>query len=188
MTSTLADARRLPARIALALAVAASIALGAQLSLPLPFSPVPVSLQTLFVALAALLLPWRTVDDGVLLYLALGALGLPVFASGKAGLGVLLGPTGGFLVGFVLAAPVTAFVVSHFQARLRWALDLVGALGLHLLVLAIGVGWLATATERTLSDAISVGGLPFLLGAVVKSLAAAGLAACLRRWVPSSAN
>lgn len=78
------------------------IAFLAQLSLPLPFSPVPVTGQTLGVFLAGAILSKKTGTLAVFGYLLLGAVGLPVFARGGAGLAVFLGPTGGYLWGFVL--------------------------------------------------------------------------------------
>lgn len=164
---------------ALALVGVALVALGARVAVPLPLSPVPVSLQTLFVALVALVLPWRASLGAMALYLALGALGLPVFADGKRGLDALLGPTGGFLVGFLVAAPLASVAVS--RSPRRWTVDLAAALALHLVVLAVGVGWLTLATPRTLRQAIDVGALPFVPGAVAKSVLAVGLAALWRR-------
>src|SRR5512133_1411896 len=84
--------------------LAACIAAGAWLQLPI--GPVPVTLQPLFIVLAGFLLGPARGAAAVALYVLAGVLGMPVFAGGKAGLGVLLGPTGGYLVGFILAAAV----------------------------------------------------------------------------------
>ena len=83
-------------------------AIGAFLSIPL--YPVPVTLQDLFMTLAGLLLGARLGSLSQIVYVLLGVVGLPVFAGGKAGLGVLLGPTGGYLLGFVAGALLSAAV------------------------------------------------------------------------------
>jgi biotin transport system substrate-specific component len=83
---------------------------GAYIAVPLPVSPVPVVLQNLFVLLAGLLLPLRWAVASVALYLALGAIGLPVFSAARGGLAHFVGPTGGYLVGFLPAAAVCALL------------------------------------------------------------------------------
>lgn len=165
-----------------------AVALGAQLSVPVPLSPVPVSLQTLFVALAALILraPWAAAAMG--LYLGLGALGLPVFADGKAGVSALAGPTGGFLVGFAVTAPLGALAVQASERRRpRWLFDLgVGGL-VHAGILAIGVAWLAASTDRSLAEAARSGAWPFVPGGLLKTALAGALAPGARRalaWDP----
>ncbi|SFL50002.1 biotin transporter BioY [Halanaerobium salsuginis] len=79
-------------------------AVGAYLIIPLPFSPVPITLQTFFILLAGRLLGAKYAMLSQLGYLILGAVGLPIFAGGAAGPGILAGPTGGFLIGFIAMA------------------------------------------------------------------------------------
>ena len=92
---------------------AALLAVFSQISIPLPFSPVPLSLGVLAVFLIGGLLPPRLVLGSVLAYLAMGVVGIPVFAGFLAGPGRLLGPTGGYLVAY----PLMALLVSWGQTR-----------------------------------------------------------------------
>ena len=85
---------------------AALTAAGAYIQIPMPFSPVPVTLQVFFVLLAGSILKSKWGSLSMIVYTLLGIAGLPVFAGGSSGIGVLLGPTGGYIVGFILAAYV----------------------------------------------------------------------------------
>ncbi len=90
---------------------AALTAIGGWLSFPLPFSPVPITLQVLFVLLAgALLGPMRGALSQII-YVLIGAIGLPVFAQFSGGIGILVGPTGGYLIGFIVAAFLVGLIV-----------------------------------------------------------------------------
>lgn len=120
---------------------AASIWLGALLSFPIPGSEVPVSMQTLAVILAGALLGPVRGGAAIGLYLLAGGLGLPVFAAGKSGVEILLGPTGGFLLGFL----ITGVLVGYFWRKIQqkkglyaWIIFLMA----HLLILCIGFIWL----------------------------------------------
>ena len=83
---------------------AALTVVGAYIAIPFPLSPVPIVLQNLFVLLAGLLLGKKWGAASMAIYLLAGAVGLPVFAGGTGGIGHFAGPTGGYLIGFVLAA------------------------------------------------------------------------------------
>ncbi|TYT62344.1 biotin transporter BioY [Natrialba swarupiae] len=157
--------------------LAALLGATAFVSIPIPFSPVPVTLQTLFVFLAGLYLGpvWGTVS--ILLYLAAGAIGLPVFSGMTGGLGVLVGETGGYLWAYAIAAGVVGLIV-HRGRELRDPAEeplpiLVGSLVVAtLLIYAIGTGYMAWLLELELGEAIAVGVLPFIPGGVFKLVAA----------------
>lgn len=166
------------------------IALGARISFFLPGNPfVPVSLQTFGVLFGGALLGFRRGILSVLLYLAIGAIGVPVFAYSErlgdyaAGLGTIasftdgrlvLGPTGGYLVGFVLASALVGRL-----AELGWDRHIGGSIAAmtlgNLLIYLIGVPWLMAAVGVGLSRGIELGVLPFLAGDLVKLVVAAGL-------------
>ena len=146
------------------------IALCAQIKIPLPFTPVPITGQTFAVLLLPVMLGgWRG-PAAVALYLAQGLLGLPFFAGGSAGVAVLAGPTGGYLVGFVLAAVVIALLTgSGGGNRVRIALAMVAG---NLAIYLCGVPWLAGFIDGGLVAALTLGMTPFLIGDAVKLLAA----------------
>jgi len=154
---------------------AALISVGAYIAVPLPGTPVPVVLQNLFIMLAALLLGPGWGLAAVLVYLSLGTLGLPVFAGGAGGFARFLGPTGGYLLGYVPAALAIGFV-SRLGARRRWWRDALALLAGELLVYGIGLPWLKAAIHADWAKALSAGLLPFLPGDAVKAALAVVLA------------
>ncbi len=153
-------------------------AVGALLSIPL--YPVPITLQTLFTFLAGLLLGGYFGALSQVVYVLLGVIGLPVFGGGKAGLGVLLGPTGGYLFGFILGAYVIGRLA---QARknpgLAWLL-LAIILG-DLVIYAAGITQLSYVARLSARKAVLVGLLPFLFGDALKCLIAGFLAVRIRK-------
>lgn len=165
--------------LALAAMMAGLTAVLAYVRIPLPISPVPVSAQTLGTMLAGSVLGARLGAASQLVYVLMGALGLPVYAGGAGGLSVLLGPTGGYLVGFVLGAYVTGWMASSSRAgaaRLLMA-HLVGGV---LVPYAVGVLQLALVTGMNLPQAVAAGALPFLAGDAVKVVVATAVARRLR--------
>lgn len=166
--------------------MAALTAVGAMISIPVvPFSPVPISLQTLFVLLAGLILGPRGGALAMLLYLAAGCIGLPVFAGGKSGLAPFLGPTGGFLIGFVPSAVICGFA-KRLPPRSSTAIFIYCAVATAV-TLALGTLQLAHLLQISLGKALAVGVIPFLPGAVLKCLAATFIYRFLaaRRLIPS---
>jgi len=152
-------------------------AVGAYIIIPLP--PVPITLQTLFLGLAATLLGGRLAALSQVVYIILGAIGLPVFAGGKAGLGVLFGPTGGYLIGFVAEAFVIGKLVAlKKRPGLAWlCLSLVAGTAV---LYSLGVLQLSLVARLAPAKALAVGVLPFLPGDVVKILLTALIALKLR--------
>jgi biotin transport system substrate-specific component len=155
------------------LALMGSAALAASAQVSLPMWPVPATLQTLVVLLLGALGGSRMGAASVLLYLAEGAMGLPVFAAGAAGPAVLMGPTAGFLLGFIASAWI-AGLAGRTAARQAVVLTVA-----HLIVFVPGVAWLASFVgwER----AWMVGFLLFVPGTVVKTALAFATMRALRR-------
>jgi biotin transport system substrate-specific component len=148
------------------------IALGAQFRFYLPFSPVPVTAQTLAVLLTGALLGSRRGSAAVLLYLLEGLMGLPVFAGGQGGLASLIGPTGGYLLGFVAAAYVIGLLIER-----DWDRNLVtifAALALGNAVIYV-FGLLGLMIFVGSESVLTLGLWPFVLGDLFK-LACATLA------------
>lgn len=148
------------------------IALSAQLAIPLPFTPVPVTGQTLAVLLTGVLLGSHRAGWCLLMYLAEGVAGLPVFAGGTAGIVHLFGPTGGYLLGFVPAAFLTGRLAERGWDRrfgTAFAAMLLGNLAIYL----FGLPWLAYFVGA--DKALALGLLPFVPGDVFKLLLATAM-------------
>jgi len=148
---------------------AALTGVGGLIAIPLPFTPVPITLQTFFTFLAGALLGKYLGALSQLIYLLLGVVGLPVFAKGSSGIGVLLGPTGGYLVGFIPAAFLVGYLLERREKPPFGLIFLAMVVGLVAMYLP-GVGWLMWVTRMNLVKALLLGVLPFLPGDAVKIL------------------
>jgi len=159
---------------------AALIAVGAYLRIPLPLG-VPVTLQTFFVLLAAVTLGknWGTVC--VIVYLLVGFIGFPVFAGGNSGLGILFGPTGGYLYSFIVVALAVGYL-SEKTEKTTMTLFLIALFG-SLLILGIGTIHLAFFAKVPLHIAFMTGFVPFIVGDFIKSIAIALIAATVYKKV-----
>jgi biotin transport system substrate-specific component len=154
--------------LALILIGTALIALCARIAFYEPGNPIPYTLQTFGVLLAAGGLGFRRGVAATLLYVAIGLIGVPVFAEGKHGMSILLGTSGGYLVGFVIASGIVGRL-----AELGWDRTIFGAIGAMLLgslaIYAVGVPWLAaTAFDGDLAIAFDKGMRTFLLWDALK--------------------
>jgi biotin transport system substrate-specific component len=158
-----------------------AVSLAARVNVAIPGSPVPQSLQTLAVCVVGM---WLGPARGALalaLYVAIGAAGAPVFADGAGGLQHLVGPTGGYLVGFLVGAAAMGW-----WTRQNWGRGFVsvgaGSVAAHVVIL--GLGWARLAVLIGGVAAFSSGVLPFLVGGLVKSLGAAALWVAIPRPEP----
>ena len=150
----------------------ALIAAGSWISLPIP--PVPFTLQTMMVLLCAAVMKRYAVIP-VILYLALGCLNLPVFHNGTAGLGVVLGPTGGYMLGFIFAALVAGYL---YESK-KTIMHITGLILATIAILLFGTAWLAISAHMTIVAALFAGSVPFLIGDIIKLT----LAFYIARWV-----
>ena len=143
----------------------------AQVVIPLPFTPVPITGQTFGVLLVGAALGSRRGAASLTLYLAEGALGLPFFAGGAHGLGVLAGATAGYLLGFIGAAYAIGWLAEKgLERSVRTSVIpfLIGTI----IIYACGVSWLAVMLG-SIGKAVTFGLIPFLIGDIIKLLAAA---------------
>jgi len=164
----------------LVLAFSLVTALSAQIALPLPFSPVPLTGQTFGVLLSGALLGPRLGAIAMLLYLAEGGLGLPFFAGGASGPARLLGPTGGYLLSYPLAAWITGALAVRGWDRRPFTMLAAMLLG-SLAIFALGAAQLSCFVGAR--NAVPMGVLPFLPGDVLKALLAAGLLPLGWKWI-----
>ena len=168
--------------IALVVAGALFIALTANFAVPVPGSPVPLTGQTFSVLLVGGALGMRRGILATLLYLVIGFF-LPVYAEQASGVShiasvdggtVVLGPTGGYLLGFVVAAAVVGRL-----AELGWDRNLLGAVGAmaigNVIIYVFGLPWLMAATGMNVADAVKAGLTPFLITDLIKLALAAGV-------------
>lgn len=141
------------------------VALCAQIAVFLPFTPVPVTGQTMGVLLTGALLGSRRGALSLLLYLAEGIAGLPVFSAGRFGLAFLLGTSGGYLVGFIAAAALVGWLAERGWDRRPWSTAGAMLIG-NMAIYAFALPWLARFMA---ADAVLVGGLyPFIPGDLIK--------------------
>lgn len=151
--------------ISLTAAFVALITVGGWVSLPLP--PVPVTLQTFFVLLAAVVMGRYAVLP-VIVYLFLGILNMPVFHNGLAGIGVLMGPTGGYMIGFIPAVLLAGLAYEQENRIIRAG----GIAAATLIIYLFGITWLSYSTGMGLAQAVLLGMVPFIAGDILKGIAA----------------
>jgi len=147
------------------------VAVMAQVRIPLPFTPVPITGQTFAVLLVGAVLGSRRGAASLGLYLLMGLVGLPFFAGGTSGLAIVIGPTGGYLIGFIVAAYLVGLLAARGLDR-RIPSALLAFLAGEVVIYLFGVAWLSFFLG--IPHAIAAGLLPFLIGDAIK-LAAAGL-------------
>ncbi len=156
---------------------AALTAVGAFISIPL--YPVPFTLQTVFTLLAAMILGSVMAAFSQIIYVLLGVIGLPVFAGFKAGIGILFGPTGGFLFGFIISACVIGKIIEAKKEKNIFYYFLAGLSGMVIIYIT-GITQLSLVTGVGVKKALMVGMFPFLPGDILKIIAASFIASKLK--------
>ncbi|MCC5910954.1 MAG: biotin transporter BioY [Clostridiaceae bacterium] len=160
---------------------AALIGIGAYISIPLPFTPVPITAQTLVVMLAGGIL---TTKQGLLsgvVYILLGIIGVPVFAGGSAGIGIIAGPTGGFLLSWPLAMVVISILRGKNNHWIPLGIaNLIGGIGV---IYILGIPWFISVTAMDLQQSIALAVLPYIPGDLIKVAIATPLALKLNQRI-----
>ena len=156
---------------------AAIIVVLAQILIPLPL--IPITGQTLAIGLVVTILGLKHGTYAVLLYILLGAIGLPVFQGFTGGLGILFGPTGGYIIGFIPTALVIGFYLK--KTRLTFPHALVANILGMLVTLAVGAVWLKYSAELSWTGALLSGVIPFLIVGVIKAILAAWVGVIVRQ-------
>ncbi len=156
---------------ALVVVFAGLTALAAQWVIPLPFTPVPITGQTFAVLMSGAVLGSRAGAASQVLYLAVGAAGLPVFAEQSGGREVLIGPTGGYIVGFVFAAALVGLLAESRHDR-QFSTMLTAFLAGSAVIYFFGVIGLMQSMEFGVNEAIAKGVVPFVFGDLIKATAA----------------
>ena len=175
-------------KIVLVALFAALIAAGAFIKIPLviaagafikiPLVPVPVTLTTLFVLLAALCLPPFMALSSIVVYLFLGGIGLPIFTSG-GGLAAMLGPTGGYLFGMIPAALLGSLIMRLFESKSRIG-AVISSIVSTVFIYLVGLPWLALQMDLSAGAVLAAGFVPFIVGDVLKIIVASITAPVIR--------
>lgn len=156
--------------VLIALMTAVTCVLG-PLSIPLPFSPVPISLTNFAIFLAIFVLGMKSGTISFIIYLLLGAIGVPVFSSFRGGLQVLAGSTGGYLIGFIFLALIMGFALDHFDRKL--VPTIIGMIIGMAVCYAFGTVWLAKLLSLSFKEGLMMGVIPYLAGDAAKIIIAA---------------
>jgi len=154
---------------------AALTAAVAPLKIPLGFTPVPITLQTLVVLMSGAMLGPYYGALAMILYVVVGALGLPVFAGGGSGIGAILGPTGGYLISYFVAAYVIGKVV-QMRKTPKFIDYVVAMVAGTIIIYVLGAGWGMVVTGLGIYAILAGWVLPFIIGDTIKLLAAAYIA------------
>lgn len=149
---------------------AALIAVGAYIKIPITPLGVPITLQTFFVLLAAVTLGRNWGTASVIVYCIVGFIGFPVFAGGNSGLGILFGPTGGYLYSFILVAFIVGWLSDFIKNKNSVVMFGLAALG-SIIILAVGSLHLAFSSDISILTAFAGGFVPFIAGDIIKSIA-----------------
>lgn len=155
--------------VLIALMTAVTCVLG-PLSIPLPFSPVPISLTNFAIFLAIFVLGMKNGTISFIIYLLLGAVGVPVFSSFRGGFQVLAGPTGGYLIGFIFLALIMGFALDHFDRKL--VPTIIGMIIGMAVCYAFGTVWLAKLLSLSFKEGLMMGVIPYLAGDAAKIIIA----------------
>ncbi|MDR1801127.1 MAG: biotin transporter BioY [Lachnospiraceae bacterium] len=135
-------------------------------SIPIPISPVPITLTNFILCLSLYILGYKSALISCLIYVLLGVVGLPIFSGFQGGIGKLLGPTGGYILGYFFLVFIAGFISEKGKGKRLWyAIGMV--IGTALLY-AFGTIWLAKQLNMTFAAALAVGVIPYIIGDVVK--------------------
>lgn len=169
---------------ALVIGFALLTALAAQITIPLSWTPVPLTGTTFAVLLAGATLGWRAGGASQLLYVALGLVGLPFYQGGESGWTYATGATGGYLVGFVVAAALVGLLAERHQDR-SLLTSIPAMLAGTAVIYLLGVTWLGHVLDAGATTALEKGLLPFVIGDSLKLVAAGSLLPLAWRLLPS---
>jgi biotin transport system substrate-specific component len=169
-------------QVVIVVAASMFVALCARVTLPLPFTPVPLTLQNFGVLLVGLMLGPRRAFAALVLYLAEGSMGMPVFnPMGPGGIAQLLGPTGGFLLAYPFVAGIAGWILESQKQNKTFARAALACLLAEIFLFTCGLAWLAVLTH-SIAQAVRFGLYWFVFAEVIKIMSAAALASGWQRF------
>lgn len=153
------------------------------LTIPLPFSPVPITFANLIIYICTITVGMKRGTAAVLLYILIGAVGLPVFSRFTSGIGIVLGPTGGYIIGYIFIALITGLFVKLFKGKVY--MYVLGMIIGTAVCYAFGSVWLYVTNEKvdSFTAALALGVLPYIPGDAIKIIIAALTGETIRRAV-----
>ncbi|OLR58753.1 biotin biosynthesis protein BioY [Anaerostipes sp. 494a] len=151
------------------------------LSITLPFTPVPISFTNLAIYFIAMVIGWKRGTISYLVYLLLGAVGLPVFSAFSGGLAKLAGPTGGYLIGFIFMAIISGWFVEKFNGNP--VASVIGMIIGTAVTYAFGTLWLCYQMHLTFIQGLYEGVIPYLPGDFIKMIIAVILGSAVKKTV-----
>ncbi|MBU5458897.1 biotin transporter BioY [Anaerostipes sp. MSJ-23] len=151
------------------------------LSITLPFTPVPISFTNLAIYFTVMVIGMKKGTISYIVYLLLGAAGLPIFSAFTGGVGKLAGPTGGYLVGFIFLALISGWFIDHFHANPLWCV--IGMVFGTAVTYAFGTAWLCWQAHLTVAQGLLAGVIPYLPGDAVKIVIAILIGSPVRKAV-----
>lgn len=158
--------------------MAAILCVVAPFSIPIPFSVVPISFTNLAIYFAVFILGWKKGTISYLIYFLLGFVGLPVFSGFSGGPAKVFGPTGGYLIGFIILAIISGYFIEKFKGKVY--MYVVGmSLGL-VITYILGTTWLSYQLELTFIKGLMMGVVPYLPGDILKIVIATIVGPTLR--------
>lgn len=161
----------------------ALLCISAYISFPIPFTPIMITAQTIVINIIALILSPKQSTITVGVYTLLGICGLPVFSGATAGIGILHGPTGGFIIGFIIAAPVISLLKGKTNNIVRYLI--VTILGGMSIIYLFGTAQLCILNKMDIKAALIAAVIPFILGDVIKCIVGSYLAMVLNKVLSS---
>lgn len=163
----------------------ALLSVSSYLSFPLPFTPTMVTAQTIMINVISLLMTPQQAFITVMLYLLIGLLGFPVFAGGASGLASIISPSGGFLLAFLVAAPLMSMMKQRVATNFKRYLQLTIFIGMPIIYL-IGAVWMSVVAHMGFIATLNAAVLPFVIGDTLKCMIASKLALRLERLTSST--
>lgn len=154
--------------------------------LSIPIGPVPISLTNLVIYISVMLIGWKKATISYLIYLLIGLVGLPVFSAFTGGAGKLLGPTGGYLIGFIFMTIISGIFVEKFKnSKALWGVGMI--LG-TIVTYAFGTSWLAYQANLSFANALAVGVIPFIIGDIIKIIIALIIGSIIKKRIIKSSD
>ena len=147
--------------------------------IPLPFSPIPVSFTQIAIYISIYVIGYKLATYSTIIYILMGLIGLPVFSGYTGGLHIIIGPTGGYLVGFIFLTFFTGFFIDKYSNNIY--LTILGYIIGNLFNYTIGSIWLTYSSNISIKSAIFIGVIPYIIADIIKVIVSIFIGTCLKK-------